>query len=83
MTRITDGRKVVEITMYEIDETGRRLPDWSNEFFEIGGLPLDEEKDAYIVDDVDYCIDQAMEWKDAQGEWAEGTSAEQRFVDCV
>jgi len=83
MTRLTDGKKTVEITMYEISEEGKQLPDWSYEFFEIGGLELDEEKDAYMVDDVDYCIDQAMEWKNAEGEWEEGTPAENRFVWCL
>ena len=79
MTRLTDGKKTVEITMYE-ERDGVELPDWSFDFFETGRLELDEEKDAYIVGNVDYCIEQAMDWKDATGEWEDGTGAEDRYV---
>ena len=79
MTRLTDGKKTVEITMYEVRD-GVELPDWSFDFFETGSLDLDEEKDAFIVGNVDYCIEQAMEWKNAEGEYSDGTEAEDRYL---
>lgn len=56
--RLTDGTKTVEITIARWNGSGYD-PDWSNDYFGAGNLPRDEEKDAYIVDDVDYCIDMA------------------------
>lgn len=44
-------------------------PDFSNDFFEAGGLEYDKDKDAYIVEDVDYCIDYAMDWKNGTGDF--------------
>lgn len=68
--RLYDGRKMVEIQMN--NWTGDDYtPDWSNDFFEAGNLPYDEELDAYMVEDVDYCIEQAMDWKNADGDFYE------------
>ena len=61
--KITDGKKTVEIRMMVWEGNGYS-PDWSADFFDAGGLPYDDEKDVYTVDDVDYCIEQAMEWKE-------------------
>lgn len=61
--KITDGKKTVEIRMMVWEGSGYS-PDWSADFFDAGGLPYDDEKDVYTVDDVDYCIEQAMEWKE-------------------
>lgn len=44
-------------------------PDWSADFFEVGGLEYDEGRDAYIVDDVDYCISMAEDWRDSRGDF--------------
>ena len=61
---MTDGKKTVEITMKVWNDfnTGYS-PDWSNDFFNAGILPYDEDEDFFIVDDVDYCIEQAEEWE--------------------
>ena len=69
-TRITDGKKTVEITMCVWNGTGW-TPDFSNDFFCIGDLRRDNERDAYIVGDVDYCIDQADDWKHSRGDFAD------------
>lgn len=63
--KMTDGKKTVEITMKVWNDfnTGYS-PDWSNDFFNAGILPYDEDEDFFIVDDVDYCIEQAEEWED-------------------
>lgn len=62
--KMTDGKKTVEITMKVWNDfnTGYS-PDWSNDFFNAGILPYDEDEDLFIVDDVDYCIEQAEEWE--------------------
>lgn len=61
---MTDGKKIVEITMKVWNDfnTGYS-PDWSNDFFNASILPYDEDEDFFIVDDVDYCIEQAEEWE--------------------
>ena len=69
MTRLTDGKKTVEITMCVWNGNGYD-PDFSNDFFGVGGLERDEEKDAYIVPDVDYCVDYANDWEDNKGDFA-------------
>lgn len=61
--KITDGKKTVSIRMMVWEGSGYS-PDWSQDFFEAGSLPYNEDTDTYTVDDVDYCIDQAMEWKE-------------------
>ena len=61
--KITDGNRTVEIRMMVWQGTGYS-PDWSNDFFDAGLLSFDEEAEAYIVDDVDYCILAAQEWAD-------------------
>ena len=60
MTKLTDGKRTVEIRMTIWQETGY-APDWENDFFDVGLLPMTEDG-AYIVPDVGYCIDQALEW---------------------
>ena len=60
MTRLTDGKRTVEIEMARWTGTGFN-PDWSADFFEVGHLPYDEETDTYTVQDVEYCIEQAID----------------------
>ena len=64
--KMTDGKKTVEITMKVWNDfnTGYS-PDWSNDFFNAGILPYDEDEDLHIVDDVDYCIEQAEDENNA------------------
>lgn len=61
--KITDGKRTVEIRMMIWQGNGYS-PDWANDFFDAGLLHYDEEAEAYIVDDIDYCIEQAQEWAD-------------------
>ena len=69
MTRLTDGKKTVEIEMMVWEGNGY-TPDWSNDFFEVGSLEYDEELEAYKVEDVDYCIDQAADWRKSTGDFS-------------
>ena len=69
MTRLTDGSRTIEIEMIE-ENCGNLFPDYSADFFGTGALPYDMEKDAYTVDDVEYCTDQAEDWKEFTGDYA-------------
>ncbi len=66
--RLTDGNKIIDIEMKVWQGTGY-APDWSMDFFGTSDLPYDEKKDAYIVKDVQYCIEQAYDWRDSQGDY--------------
>lgn len=72
MVILTDAKKTVGITMWEWNEQGHK-PDWSNDFFEVGGLPLvfleTLNEEAFWVDDVDWCIDQANDWMTYRGDF--------------
>ena len=64
--KLYDSKRMVAIEMRE----GNKL-DWSQDFFEVGKLAYSEYLDAYKVEDVDYCIEQAMDWKTADGDFYE------------
>lgn len=56
--KITDGKKTVDIRIMRWNGSGYD-PDWSADYFGAGALAYDEDLGAYIVDDVDYCVDMA------------------------
>lgn len=62
--RLADGEHITTITMIEGDGI-----DYSADFFSVGSLPYDSELDAYKVKDVDYCLDQAEDWKCLRGDF--------------
>lgn len=62
MTKLTDGNRTVEIGMY-VYEDNQMGCDWSADFYCVGILPKDRNNDAFIVEDVSYCIEQAEDWK--------------------
>lgn len=70
--KMTDGTRTVEIRMCKWTDNGY-TPDFSNDFFDAGKLPLVHIKrlneEVYQVDDVEYCIDQAMDWKASEGDF--------------
>ena len=68
MTKLTDGIRTVGITMNEW--TGRNYTiDWSADFFNVGSLTRNDEDDTYKVDDVLYCIGQALDWANGTGDY--------------
>lgn len=72
MTRLFDGERIAEITMRDWDKnTNEATPDWSADFFEVGGLEYDEEHNAYKVEDVDYCLEMAEDWSRADGDFSD------------
>lgn len=87
--KLYDGKKLVEITMHLWDEREANMsPDWSNDFFDAGCLAYDMEQDAYSVNDVEYCIDQANDWKNFAGDFASDKPEERGlermvFVDVI
>jgi len=68
MTRFTDGLKLVEISMYSVNDSDV-TPDWENDFFDVGRLRYDEMLDAYIVDDVKFLIEEAHDWEHGEGDY--------------
>ena len=68
MTRLTDGKRTLEIAMNNWTKNDY-TPDWSADFFDVGCLPYNEELDAYQVKDVDYCVAQAMDWEINTGDY--------------
>lgn len=60
MTRLNDGNSIIQVEMC-VWNGHNYSEDWSNEFFEVGQLSWDEETDSYIVDDVELCVDAAID----------------------
>lgn len=83
MVTLIDNNKAVEITIREWNEENPGYgPDWSADFFEVGGLKtVDDPEEAYIVDDVDYCIEQANDMVAGEGDFAEGGPQSNQTVD--
>lgn len=65
--KLTDGKRTVEIIMMEWNGN-RWNPDWSMDFFAAGKLANDKTG-VYTVEDVYYCIEQAMDWKYNRGDY--------------
>lgn len=82
MTRLIDNDKAVEISICEWDEENSQYgPDWSADFFEVGALKtVNDPELAYIVDDVDYCIEYASDMVAGVGDFA-GDPQSNQFVD--
>lgn len=81
--KMTDGKKLVEVTMKIWNGSGYG-PDWANEFFETAGLEFDGEVDAFMVDDVDYCIEQMEDWKNCANDYIDDEDPDgNRYVDAV
>lgn len=83
MVRLIDNSKAVEISIREWNEENPGYgPDWSADFFEVGGLKTVDVPDlAYIVEDVDYCIEQANDMVAGEGDFAEYGPQPNTFVD--
>lgn len=83
MTRLIDNNKAVEISIREWDEENSQYgPDWAADFFEVGGLKTVEGPElAYIVDDVDYCIEYANDMVAGVGDFAADGPQPNQVVD--
>ena len=83
MVTLIDNNKAVDISIREWDEeTSQYSPDWSDDFFDVGRLKtIDVPDPAYIVEDVDYCIEQANDMVAGVGDFAEDGPQPDQFVD--
>lgn len=82
MMRMTDGKRLIDIELKEWNGEQWGL-DWSNDFYD-NPEGYDRELDAVIVGDVDYCIEQANDWKNSQGDFyvdENRVPAEDRMAD--
>lgn len=83
MVKLIDKNKAIAISINEWDEEAQQYGyDWAADFFEVGALEhLDgTDPDAYIVDDVDYCIEYANDMVAGVGDFA-GDPQPNQFVD--
>lgn len=83
MIRLIDNNKAVKISIREWDdESSQYGPDWAADFFGAGGLKTVEDPElAYIVDDVDYCIEQADDMVAGEGDYSNCDPQPNQFVD--
>lgn len=85
MIRLTDGYATVTVEMKTWDERNQcYTPDRAPEFFDVGGLPIDYFRQAYVVEDVNYCLDQARDSILHMGDFYDGfpgTPGDTLFVD--
>jgi len=73
MTILIDKTKAVKVTIREWDADSVQYgPDWSNDFFANNDMEyVDGLGNAYLVDDVDYCVEQANDMVAGVGDFAE------------
>lgn len=83
MVRLIDNNRAVEISIREWDEENSQYgPDWSDDFFDVVWLKTVEGPElAYIVDDVDYCIEQANDMVAGEGDFAADDPQPNQVVD--
>lgn len=86
MVRLIDDSKAVEISLREWDEENMRYgSDWAADFLDVGNLKTVEDNEsayapAYVVDDVDYCVEQVNDMVASEGDFA-GEPQPDLFVD--
>ena len=79
MAKFTDGKQYVDLFMgYWIEEDNCYTPDFSHDFFEIGGLKRDEYG-FYIVEDVDYLIEMMEDWCEGRGDYCYDADEDPNF----
>ncbi len=79
MSKLTDGKRTVNIEL-KVWEGNGYSPDWSDDFFNVGLLPYDREADTFTVDDVEYCLEQAYDWKYSVGDYCDDIPNENNEV---
>lgn len=80
--KITDGRRTITITMQTWTGAGYS-PDFAEDFFDAGALEIDNGTGAYIVPDVEYCIDQANDYKLGRGDFSDCEPDENLCVSVI
>ena len=70
MTRLIDKScrsATIEMKTWDSD-TCQYSADWEDEFFDVATLPYIDEDEAYLIDDIEYAIEVAMDWKYGRGD---------------
>lgn len=75
MAKFTDGTMTLEIEMYGINGA-----EFSNDFFEVRLLMFDEDRKAYVVDDVCHLIKEAVDWENGTGEYYDAAYGDKRYI---
>lgn len=57
--RLTDGKRIVDIQIRRWIEGSGYGPDFSHDFFGSDEVEYDAKKEAWVVEDLDYCINLA------------------------
>lgn len=79
MARLTDGKR--SVTIYMGYWTGDQYtPDFSDDFFEVGGLEMNEYG-FHVVEDVSYCIGQVEDWCEGRGDYYGAEEDDPHFLD--
>lgn len=75
---LTAGKRYAEITIRTWNDDAQCYsPDWSNNFYDAGNLNHheieydDNVNTAFNVDDIDYCIEHAMDMANGRGDYDE------------
>ena len=74
--KISDGKRTVEIQVKSWSQWNGYTPDWSEDFFDAGLLPYDDETGVYYVDDVEYCIQQVKDYLNGEDEYRDSSEDE-------
>lgn len=79
MTRYTDGKNTIGITMHQWTGDGW-TPDWQNDFFD--AVREDSvEKIAYFAKDVNYMVDCLIDYMEGVGDFVDARASENEYVD--
>lgn len=82
MTRYTDGKNTIGITMHQWTGDGW-TPDWQNDFFD-GVREYSEDNAgniAYFVKDVNYMVDCLIDYMEGVGDFVDARASENECVD--
>ena len=69
MSRFTDGKRIVEIQIMHWEDGQDYGPDWSDDFFNVGVLPYNEDREAYVVNDIEGLIEQTKDYTAGIGDF--------------
>lgn len=75
--RFCDSERIRDIEL-KVWEGNQYLPSIEADFFDVGHLKYNTDLDAFIVEDVEYLIDQALDWKYGEGDFKDYFSEDER-----
>lgn len=78
--KFTDGKRKVEIEILARNHPNENYYDWTADFYNIGGLEYDAAEEQYKVNDIEYLIEQAKDWKEKRGDFLYDEGEEEREI---